>query len=64
MVSTWIDNFKSSGVSVESAIEEAKSSLSNERIWQKGSDTQEQINIHEQNMANINEYIKRLEAIE
>ena len=44
------------------AIEGAKSSIANERLWQNGADADEDIIMHEQNIANLEEYIEVLEA--
>ena len=68
MVAGWINRFKSENPLLTEeektkGINEAKISLANERLWQKGSITQEQIDMHEQNMINLMEYINRLEEL-
>lgn len=67
MMSNFIKKFsKDNQLSIEDIdieITEVEGTISNERLWQKGSDTKEQILMHEQNIANYIEYIKRLESL-
>lgn len=39
------------------AIDEARSAIANERLWQNGADSDEGIAMHEQNIANLEEYV-------
>lgn len=64
MVSSWMDELKSNNQDIDEAIDEAKVAISNERIWKNGSSKLEQINGHEQNIANLVEYIRRLKELE
>lgn len=43
------------------AIEETKSAIENERIWQNGADSDEEIEMHEQNIEELEEYIEILQ---
>lgn len=61
LIEIWIDDFKESGKSLDEEIDNIKGTISNERIWQKGSDTQEQIDMHEQNIADLEAYLEWLE---
>ena len=61
LIEIWIDDFKESGKSLDEEIEQVKGTISNERIWQKGSDTQEQIDMHEQNIVDLEVYLEWLE---
>lgn len=63
-VKTWIDNFKNSGTNITEEIEEVKGTISNERLWQKGASSKEEIGCHEQNIADLCEYLARLEALQ
>ena len=42
----------------EDAIEETKSAIGNERIWQIGATTDDEVEMHEQNIRNLEEYIE------
>lgn len=61
LIEIWIDDFKESGKSLDEEIDNIKGTISNERIWQKGSDTQEQIDMHEQNIVDLEVYLEWLE---
>lgn len=68
MVSGWMNDFKSLFVhmteyNIIDEIDESKISLSNELIWRDGCTDEEQIGIHNQNIANLKEYINRLENL-
>ena len=56
MVKGWLADL------YKEAIEETKSAIANERIWQNGADTDEEIEMREQNIANLEEYLEVLEA--
>ena len=60
IVSTWIDKAMNDNKNIHEVIEEAKVTISNERLWAKGCDKLEEIQIHEQNIANLEEYMIRL----
>jgi RecA/RadA recombinase len=45
------------------AIEEAKGTIDNERGWQNGSDTDEDIMMHDENIQRNEEYIEILEQL-
>ena len=63
MIKFWLDELKSTGQSIPEAIEEAKADISNQRLWQKAADTQEQVEMYEANIATLVEYINRLESM-
>ena len=67
MMSNFFKEFsKENTISIEdidAEINEVKGSISNERIWQKGSDTKEEILMFEQNITDHLEYINRLEFL-
>ena len=48
---------------IKSEIEETEGTISNERLWQKGSDTDEQVMMHEENIARLNDYAEFLRGI-
>ena len=48
---------------IKSEIEETEGTISNERLWQKGSDTDEQVMMHEENIARLNDYAEFLHGI-
>lgn len=48
---------------IDAELDDVKGAISNERLWQKGSDTKEEILMFEQNIANHIEYINRLIAL-
>lgn len=56
-IRTWLDNL------YDEAIIEANKTLGNERIWQKGSSTDEEIQIHEDNIREQERYISVLEEL-
>lgn len=62
-VEIMISNFKKQTglIALQAEIADIKGTISNERIWQKGSDTQEQIDMHEQNIADLEAYLEWLE---
>lgn len=43
------------------AISESEAAIANERIWQKGAETDAAIAMHEQNIQTLEEYIEVLE---
>ena len=43
------------------AIKETKAALSNERIWQNGADDYEEIEMHEENILELEEYLEILQ---
>ena len=43
------------------AIEETKAAISNERIWQNGADSDEEIEMHEENIQELEEYLELLQ---
>ena len=45
---------------IDAEIDDVKGTISNERLWQKGSDTKEEILMFEQNIVDHIEYINRL----
>lgn len=57
MVKNWLIEL------YEREIKEALGSISNERIWLKGSDAWEKEKIHLDNMTNLNEYITTLKIL-
>ena len=57
----WIENFKNSGISVKEELEDIYGAISNERIWQKGEDSQDGIDMREENIANLTAYKEWLE---
>ena len=61
LINEWIENFKSSGVSVEEELKDIYGAISNERIWQKGEDSQDGIDMREENIINLTAYKEWLE---
>lgn len=63
-VEIWIDKFEKDLrlIALQAEIADIKGTISNERIWQKGSNTQEQIDMHEQNIADLEAYLEWLES--
>lgn len=62
-VQMWIDNFKRTEglIALRAETDDVRGTISNERLWLKGSDTQEQIDMHEQNIADLEAYLEWLE---
>jgi len=56
-IRTWLDNLYSE------AIVEAHKTLGNERIWQMGATTDEEVQMHEDNIAENERYIAVLEEL-
>lgn len=56
-VQFWMNNF------LDTEIEDVKGAISNEHIWLMGSDTEEAVACHTQNIADLEEYLARLEYI-
>lgn len=54
-VKFWLENL------YKDAIENAKATISNERIWEKGYDGTDPVNPHTENIIILEEYIKVLE---
>lgn len=57
----WIENFKNSGISVKEELEDIYGAISNERIWQRGSDSQHDIDMREENIVDLTAYKEWLE---
>lgn len=57
IVNQWIINM------LDEAIGEAKTAISNERVWQNGSDTDEEITSHEFNIICNEHFIEKLEEM-
>lgn len=70
-VSIMMENFikkfsKENGPDIEdidAELTEVEGTISNERLWQKGSDTEEEILMFEQNITDHTEYINRLHEL-
>lgn len=62
IVNIWIEEFKNSNKSISEEIEDVKGTISNERLWVKGSETPEQIQMHEENIAELEEFLDWLES--
>ena len=60
-VKIWIDEFKARGKDFNEEIEDIKGTIANERLWQKGVETKEQVDMHEENIAELTEYLEWLE---
>ncbi len=56
------EDFRLGGTDAAYEIEEVKGAISNERIWLKGSSTEEEVLGHAQNIADLSEYLARLET--
>ena len=56
IVRRWIENM------LDKEITEVLGAIDNERLWQKGSDSQEEIDMHEDNILNHEEYLEWLKA--
>lgn len=63
-INIWIENFYESGVTLEEEIDDIKAAIDNERIWRDGSNTQEQKDMHSQNVADYMAYLEWLEEQE
>lgn len=61
-VNIWIERFQNENRDVVTEIDETRGAIENERLWQKGCDTAEQIETHEQNIADLTEYLEWLES--
>lgn len=59
-VKIWIEEFQKNSVTVDEEIAEVKVAISNERLWAKGSDTEEQVEMHLSNIEELNEYLEWL----
>ncbi len=57
MVEFWVDEFIKEGKDAKDEIEEVECAISNERLWQKGSRTSEDAEVHEQNIEELEEYL-------
>ncbi len=62
-IQIWLEKLNSEHVDIDKEIEETKGSISNERLWQNGAETSEQVQMHEENIANLVEYLSRLEEL-
>lgn len=62
-VEVLMTNFFESGVSLTDEIEDVKGTISNERLWGKGSSTDEERLLHAMNIATQMEYLNRLERM-
>lgn len=60
-VEFMIEEFKESNISLEDEIDDIRGTIDNERIWQNGSSSQEEIDMHEQNIADYEAYLEWLE---
>lgn len=62
-VSFMIEEFKKNAmvIALQAEIEDVKGTLKNEQIWRDGSSSQEQIDMHEQNIADLEAYLEWLE---
>ena len=61
-VEFMIEEFKKSELSLAEEIDDVKGTIDNERIWQNGSSSQEEIDMHEQNIADYEAYLEWLES--
>lgn len=57
MVKNWLIEL------YEREIEETQATISNENLWMIGSETNEEEQMHIDNMANLNEYITTLKTL-
>ena len=60
-VQFWVDEFIAENKNVTEEIEDVKCAISNERLWAKGAETEESVYMHEQNVAELEEYLEWLE---
>lgn len=60
-VKIWIENFQNSNTTIEKEIDEIKSTISNERLWEMGSDTYEETEMHHNNIEELCMYLEWLE---
>ena len=59
-VKIWVSDFEKNGRDLDAEIDETKIAISNERLWQKGALSKEEALAHEQNIAELNEYLEWL----
>ena len=57
VVNIWIKKFKKSGSDYAGEIEEIEGTISNENIWMHGSSSEEEIQMHMQNIADLTAYL-------
>ena len=62
-VKRWMDEFKSEGRDIDEEIKDIKADIENNKLWKKGSLTKEGASCHEQNIADLTEYLARLEEL-
>ena len=60
-VNFWINIFKEEKRDIDEEIDDVKGTISNERLFQKGSRNEDEEMMHEQNIADNMEYLKWLE---
>lgn len=61
VVSTWIEEFKRNDTSLTDEIKDVKASISNERLFLKGSSSIDDVAIHTENIDALSEYLEWLE---
>jgi len=62
-VKRWMDEFKSEGRDINEEIKDTKVDIENNKLWKKGSLTKKGASCHEQNIADLTEYLARLEEL-
>lgn len=62
-VKRWMDDFKNEGRDIDEEIKDIKADIENNKLWKKGSLTKEGASCHEQNIADLTEYLARLEKL-
>lgn len=66
-VNIWMSDFKNdleiNKTTIDEEIKEVEGTISNERIWLKGSSTEEETNVHNQNIANLCAYLEALKVL-
>ena len=62
VVNKWMEDVRIGDATIGEAMGEAELSLENEKVWLAGSKTEDEINGHLQAIANIELYLKLLEA--
>lgn len=60
-VNFWKETFKKENRDLKEEIDDVKGTISNERLFQKGSNTDEEVIMHEQNIVDNLEYLQWLE---
>lgn len=62
-VKIWLNELSENGTDIQKEIEDVKGTISNERLFAKGSRDGEEAEMHFQNIAELEEYLECLEEM-